>query len=106
MHLYVYYLAQRSKKVAMRNLYEVLNKMGFVDTQHEFSTEWLGEQRSYYSSYKAKDREFGIKPMIRVCRKLNLLCSQLRREHSREAQDNSRLLTEMKMELENKIWSV
>ncbi|MEP0942004.1 MAG: DUF6626 family protein [Rhizobiaceae bacterium] len=45
-------------------IYRQLKYWGLVTNQFDFSTRWLGQCRSYYSSMKARDAEPGTEAMV------------------------------------------
>lgn len=51
------------------NIYTKLNNLAHISTD-EFSTVWLGQSRSYYSSNKARGIEASTSAMIKLMNKL------------------------------------
>ncbi len=49
---------------ALQHAYITLKSNDLTDGQYDFSRKWLGRDRSYYGSMKARQRQAGLRTML------------------------------------------
>lgn len=49
---------------ALQNAYIILKTNNLTEGQYDFSRKWLGRDRSYYGSMKARQRQAGLRTML------------------------------------------
>jgi hypothetical protein len=50
--------------MGLYDIYETLNKIDMCDNAYDFSTDYLGKSKSYYSVMKAKEKEASIDSIL------------------------------------------
>ncbi len=58
-------------------IYKILSEMGLTKSQYDFSANWLGQSRSYYSVVKTRRRRPSIKSLMILYLKLNVVHAKL-----------------------------
>jgi hypothetical protein len=54
----------------LQNTYLELTERGLAKGQYDFSRHWLGRDRSYFSSLKARKQEAGARTMLKLATNL------------------------------------
>lgn len=64
-------------KNMISEIYMSMRLLGIVNTQEQFSTEWLGKSPRYYSAIKAMKREPGFDGLTRLALRLDDFLTQM-----------------------------
>jgi hypothetical protein len=74
---------------ALQNAYIELRDNELTEGQYDFSKQWLGRDRSYYSSLKARQQEAGMRTMLKLAK--NLTKAMVKAKAERRGKDAAML---------------
>lgn len=64
------HLLRGNALIKLEDIYRSLKEQNLLQSQYEFSSQWLGKSRSYYSALKAQGRNCTIEPLLALQHKL------------------------------------
>ena len=63
----------------LQETYDTLERLGLTSSQYHFSEQWVGRDRSYLSSTKAREREASAEATLALINRLKREAERMRR---------------------------
>lgn len=65
----------------LQETYDALERLGMTSSQYDFSERWIGRDRSYLSSTKAREREPSAEAMLTLATRLTREAMKMRQAY-------------------------